>query len=726
MKLPSQTPFNGHKAVLTSEPRQALSSAHEIDLGRIAAILTERLTALILCILLSLAAAVAYIKIAPRTYEASSTLEIYVRRPRIMGDHEVASERIDTGKSSEAFNTQLEKIQGAELRDLMALALSATNAPGLPERSREEWDQYLEQHIRFAPVPGTFLISITAKTPTPEHSAYLANTYALAAADHTREVTRRHSMAAVRWLEEQVESYKEKLKEAESKEMELKLKANTESVGKQKLTSDAAIDDISRELVLLQSKTTRLTELSDRIDAASTNINKSVIMPSDIPRADIIQERYQDYLNTQKTMSALKEKYTDKHPSVQAARRNLETNRNELLDEMTRARNTVSEDLRLTSAYVGSMKQKKLEQISISEQLQGRIDEFHSRSLPLKREIESLNNSFQGLLKRITESQLAADETASQVEIASKARPPQGHSSPNTFMVLLLALVTGPMTGMVLVMTLHLLQNRIVSLADVEIGIGTRVLGVIPTVTGGDAAPCMGRVLLDNPSSIASEALSGIRSSLISKHSDDPGGAWCIAIVSTFPEEGKTTGACNLAISMSQTHDRVLLIDGDFRRPSIHTVFPDAKPAQPLAACLTEAIGSNAFDTVVSPTDVDGLDVTSAACERTFLPPEHLESPRFEAFMSWAATWYDVVVIDTPPMGPVHDAMIFCRYADDVLVMSHCKRSRKSALQRALQLLERNGSPASGVILNGYQSGHLSTSGGRYGQYGYKKYERSS
>lgn len=209
-----------------------------------------------------------------------------------------------------------------------------------------------------------------------------------------------------------------------------------------------------------------------------------------------------------------------------------------------------------------------------------------------------------------------------------------------------------------------------------------------------------------------------------------------IIVTSSMPSEGKTTTTVNLAVSISQADQRVLLIDGDLRKPKIHHYF--SVPNSPgLTNYLSSIISGNGnSDTfgVIRPTEFENLCILSSGS----IPPnpaELLSSEMMNEFLDEVSKNFDYIIIDTPPINVVSDALPLIRESDGVVLIVRSNQSSHPELQKALSALEFIDAKILGFVVNfaeskaggyyskrsyygGYKYGY-STYGG-YGSYGYK------
>ncbi len=189
-------------------------------------------------------------------------------------------------------------------------------------------------------------------------------------------------------------------------------------------------------------------------------------------------------------------------------------------------------------------------------------------------------------------------------------------------------------------------------------------------------------------------------------------GSKAIVITSTEANEGKSTGAVNIAISLAQTNTRVLLIDTDLRKSKVHMFFDmSAAPG------LTHAIsGIHSLEEVVRHTAYSNLDViTSGATPPN--PSELLASDAFFELVEQLKQQYDYIIIDTPPINVVSDALPVCKMSDGVVLMIRSCRTTYGDLDKTLSSLSLVDAKVLGIILNSVDVRKKT-----YGRYGYRKY----
>jgi capsular exopolysaccharide synthesis family protein len=374
---------------------------------------------------------------------------------------------------------------------------------------------------------------------------------------------------------------------------------------------------------------------------------------------------------------------------------------------------------------VQSVEANKIQQIEFIDQILRQINDYNIEVLPLRSELDAANSSYRGLLQRIEQAQMAADEDASVVTIYQYARAPQVPDSPRKGLILFAVLVVGFGSGIVLALLQHLYEDIISTPYDIEVELKQNLIGLIPHVEEDpdDDTP-LSRLTLSRTFSPLTEAFAGLRASVLVQGRGPREQGWVISVMSVSPQEGKTTVSCNLAISLAKTFKRILLIDGDMRRPRHHDVFNIPKKNHRLMEVLMKADAREVdFRGLPQLGPVDNMQVVLGHPVDGISPTEVLETGVFDRFIKWARSQYDIVIIDSPPLEAASDALIYGRYADDCILVCRQNRSRKGALRQAIRELKKNNCPLVGLIINDYQASSLSY-GREYGGYGhyYGKY----
>jgi polysaccharide biosynthesis transport protein len=247
---------------------------------------------------------------------------------------------------------------------------------------------------------------------------------------------------------------------------------------------------------------------------------------------------------------------------------------------------------------------------------------------------------------------------------------------------------------------LSFLDDRVKSAWDVEGFIGANLLGIIPELN--DVPDTEKHTLVtSNKTSPGSEAFLSVYSSVkIQSKLDFPKS---VLVTSTIPGEGKTMISCNLAASFARHGKRVLLIDCDMRRPMLHRHFR-----------LTNELGLIAWfeagakipddplgDQTLGITKVDENLHLLRSGGRSKSPTELLENPVFGQFLESLKHHFDLIVVDSPPMGAVTDALLISSHTDEVIYVCRFNRAYRKHIRLYIKNIRESKNELLGVVLNG-------------------------
>ena len=358
----------------------------------------------------------------------------------------------------------------------------------------------------------------------------------------------------------------------------------------------------------------------------------------------------------------------------------------------------------------------------------------------LKREVDSTRQLYDAMLQRLKEASIAAAMRASNVRVVDAARAPRFPYKPNAPMNSALGLMAGLFLGVAFVVMRERADRSIQEPGDSSFYLNLPELGVIPSAGAARhrlyylrrkqiAEPTAAETGLvvksevpdrvelaswQHKPSLVAESFRAILTSIMfsGENGNHPR---VLVVTSGSPSEGKTTVASNLAIALAEVHQRVLLIDGDMRRPRLHEVF-ELGNEQGLSDILKEnaALAGTGLGGVIQETRLPNLyllpsgPVSNAAATLLF-------SRQMPGLLKDLQRQFDLILIDTPPMLQIPDARVLGRLADAVLLVLRAGHTTRDAAMAARQRFEEDGTPVLGTILNDWNP--KASGGGYYGYY---------
>ncbi len=363
----------------------------------------------------------------------------------------------------------------------------------------------------------------------------------------------------------------------------------------------------------------------------------------------------------------------------------IESYRNELLESNKKLKNKRKQ---LEAEFV-ELPSKSTE-YSKTERYYGLYEEFYLSLMQSKAEFE-----------------LAQAGTVNDYKILSSASLPSKPISPNKIIYYAIGIVAGLFISFMLVGIRYLVHNKIASRHELESLSSAFVLGTIPFYKN-DKKSNTRLVVNDNLKSEISEAFRSIRANLefLNGHNEKP----IIAITSTISGEGKTFIAANLGGIISILNNRVILVDLDMRKPRFHEVFEGADPDKGLSTIL---IRKHEIEECIHPTNLDNLDYIPAGP----IPPNPSElilGGRFEEMMKYLGKKYDVIIIDTPPVGLVTDGIHALKIATIPIYVVRADFSRRVFLRNINHLVKVHKLNNLSLVLNSLKRSSNGGYGGGY------------
>jgi succinoglycan biosynthesis transport protein ExoP len=325
----------------------------------------------------------------------------------------------------------------------------------------------------------------------------------------------------------------------------------------------------------------------------------------------------------------------------------------------------------------------------------------------LKRDADTYRALYEGILEKLKEAGVSAGLKSNNYRIVDSARPPSYPIEPNIPRNLGFALLLGLTTGVGLAFLLEGLDNTIRTTEQAQNISGLPSLGMIPlgSRSAREGADSKRLVIASSkeavelitqvrPQSQMAESYRALRTSLLLSSIGAP--PKVILVTSALPQEGKTTTSINTAVVLAQKGVRVLLVDADLRRPSIHKTL-GLGPRSGLSNVLT---GSSTLDQTITRTSIlPNLFILPAGTPPPN-PAELLASSAMRDILGQLSEQYDHIIVDTPPTLSVTDAVVLSPRADAVVLVIRSGQTTKQALRRARDILAQVNAKVVGVLLN--------------------------
>jgi len=563
----------------------------------------------------------------------------------------------------------------------------------------------------------TNIIDIKAVSKDPDEASMIANGFAQAYREYNIQEKNKKTIETKNFIEEQLQSTSAKLKKAERELQTFKegyalisLDAQTQNILDKIYSVETEYekikvkrDEIASQLKLLENGTKDSGGKFKRVFFAA---------PPDSPVYGLKTRLSELFLKRQTLLINL----TAKHPQVRE------------VDDQIRAviQETKKELNSLLTTYT-IREQDVLEKLARLREENQRLPEKALKLIRLQREVELQASLYSQLKEKYQETLIQESSKVEEVSIVKPAVPPsQPYNIPSKLMIITTGIVMGLIIGVVFAFTIELFDTSMGSIEDVEELLQVPVLGVIPFLQSGelpkgrierrDPGRTRMRDLITHfkPESMGAEAFRALRTNLQFLRLETKGKVFLIT--SSFVQEGKTLNIVNLALTMAQAGNKVLLIDADLRKPLVHKAFGLAESPgltdyvlgnyswKETSNTISDVmLGDFGIDNILKTPGMDNLHVITAGT-RPPNPSEILSSTRFREFLKEAAKDYNFIFVDSPPILPVADASEIATLVDGVFLVYKVGKIGRGVLRRAKSNLENVDAKLVGVILNSVKS----------------------
>lgn len=404
----------------------------------------------------------------------------------------------------------------------------------------------------------------------------------------------------------------------------------------------------------------------------------------------------------------LSSRYGPRHPKMmdlESQKKNLEA---KIKEEVNRVVETTKSDVMVARAHVASL-EASLGNTSSQSRAQGGA---MAKLASLQANAQTALTLYQTVLSRYQDVQSQSGFQVPDTRVLSRGVVPDDPSSPKKAKDTAVGIAAGLFLGLVLAFAVENLDIGFRTTAQIERRFGLPVLAtVLELKTAKRFRRDPSEQVLEQPTSAFTESIRGIDLGLRLARGDSS--PRTVIVTSAVPAEGKTTVAASLARLAAEKGQRVLLIDADLRKPGV-----------------AKAIGLKDVDKgiVEALSDVESWHkclVSDPKSRLMILPCLHhaanaaelLGSPAMQQLMKKARTAFDLVVLDTAPLLPVHDSWVIASLSDATVLVARWEKTPREAVSRAIQILHEVEAPVSGIVMMRANSQQF-----QYYNYGYQDY----
>ena len=760
---------------------------HRFDFRRFWHSLLERIWIVAICVLAGLFLALGYLARTPKLYQGHTVLEVEFQEPSFLPTDDsttrmrsmflASQEALRTIEQNLINQTLLSRVvrsEGLAADDGRALLgqgvvpdkrssttqrSEKTPEPGAKNQStsgvttfsplEEGLGRAMAGMVRPAIRRGTRLIDLYVTHPDPVMAQRLAE--AVGREYIRNSIERRASLTeeALRYLLEEEERLKRNLQRSEAAVADYKAKnpdalqlgGGTAATGSQQgsgagsggprggLVEDK-LQDLNNKLTGAKADRIRLEGELEQIHQSGDNIDVLLQVPS-ISAAPMVTEARRTVTQIEAAITTYALRYKDKHPKMIAVKASLadakEKLRQAVLAQPAILRNAIEQ----TKATEASLQRALQDQQGVAVALNRTAIGWQE----LARQAETDRALYESVLRQIKETSLSKDVKANAVSVIEHSPLPQSPVSPRPTRTIFLGLLGGLVAGLAFVLGADALDRSIKTVDQAESTVGLPVFAAVPETTDEGTVSRLKRrskkafgrsnyrVVVETPESPAAEAFRNLRAalSLLGPEAERK----VSLFTSALPNEGKSFTSANYSLALAQQGYRVLLIDGDLRRPTMHKIFrfpnssnnSDEDTAPGVTDCLVgeadiasaaRQIPAGEFQLVDEHIAVTARILTATGGQLSVLaggrrapnPAEILAGPFFGQLVAEAARLFDRVVIDSAPILAVSDTLLMTPHVQTLCIVVRAAKTPRQAVRRALSLLAKSGIRPAGLVLN--------------------------
>lgn len=394
-------------------------------------------------------------------------------------------------------------------------------------------------------------------------------------------------------------------------------------------------------------------------------------------------------INAERQLAELLNQYREGHPKVQALRAEIDRLNSSLRNQLLGIANDIGGQLTVARQQLERLKADRT-----------RLEERLADVSRLKVERDTLDNALTDAEQLLRERRRRLDEVAlqrqaptdKQASVLEPANVPGGPFYPNKNMIVGVAFMASLMVGFGLSLLLEFLDSGFRSLSQVEQHTGLPTLGMLPLVSAGKREQPPHLQATDRQGSLFAESVRTLRTGLML--SSSAAAPRVVLVTSSVPSEGKTSTVLSIGCQSTQAGRRCIVIDCDMRHPSVDPTLGYA-PHIGLGDYLA---GEAELEDIIALDEATGLHFIGAGTGAV-RPVELLASPRMEKLLNSLCRRYHMVVLDTPPVLAVSDALPLMRLADATLFLIRWERTNRDTAKAALKLVLETGARFAGIAL---------------------------
>lgn len=621
------------------------------------------------------------------------------------------------GYQNNPLDTQAEIVKSVPVLEEVIQSLNLRNDDGELVKPQE-----LAKELKVTGIAGTDVLHIAYADDDPIMTASVVNKVMDVYLQENVQANRAEAISAREFILSQLPATESAVQRADLALRRFKEENNVIALDEEATAAVEIIANLEEQIAQAQAQlvdaTARVQELQNQVGFSP----QQAVALSSLNQSTGVQDALLQYQQAQRQLAEEQTRYRAGHPAIDNLQRRidaLEALLQQRIAEVVGNESTIAVgDLQLgelRQELTGELVQAQAERVGLAGRLQALVEtrsSYRSRAhnLPgleqrqrdLDRQLQAAQATYEGLLARLQEVQVAENQNVGNARVVSMALTPTESVGPQKKLLLGVGAFVGLLLAIATAFALDLADRSVKRIKEAKELFGYTVLGIIPAISTTERnwlhpeqtdqlIPSV--ITRDMPQASVSEAYRMLQANLKFLQSDKP--LKTIVVTSSIAQEGKSEVSANLATAIAQAGQRVLLVDADLRRPVQHHIWAIANSIGLSNVLVDQGNVQEAVQEVL-PT----LSVLSAGV----MPPNPvalLESKRMAALVADFSENYDFVIFDTPPLSGTADAAVLGRMTDGVLLVVRPGTIDSVNAQSAKEFLAQSGQHVLGMVMNG-------------------------
>jgi succinoglycan biosynthesis transport protein ExoP len=707
-----------------TNPNQATAGGDEelfsIDIGRYLTAVRKYKWVILAIVAVSITGAVFYTSRQTKIYQATASVQIEPRLPDVLGQGQdiIALGAGNVSATLEYYKSQLEILgsrqlieQTVQANDLHLRMLTASEREGRTlDQAHDLATLRLKEMVKVSYPVQNRVMYVAVQSRDPQLAADVANFHIATYERYAKGLLSTDTQRASKYLAAEFDNADKSLRAVEAELLKFQKENDIIAVSladrQNQITANITsfslkLNDVRARRLELAAKLDRMKKLSqvDVLESPVLSLSNSISL-------DELKSQF--YLERNKFLEL------DKEVGPKNAEWVKQKVKTDDLYGVLRSEAKIA---------LGSVEEQHAMALATERALALEVDRYTKEAFDLAPKIleysqlmrtkKGEEDKYNILVGRLSTSEMTSRIDTINVKPLDPAQVPTEPVSPDLRVNVVAAGMISLFVGIGLALLLAFLDRSVKSVEDAQTAAASPVLGVIPMIAESDLPrdddKARDLYVFEHPTSRVAECCRSLRTNILFSGADRP--LKTLVVSSPNPREGKTTTVIYLGTTMAQSGQRVLLVDTDMRRPRLH-----ASTGVPRQKGLSNLIvGEDSYEDVIKQTEIPNLFVLPCGP----LPPnpaELLMTKRFATVLKELAERFDRVILDSPPLGAVTDAVVLSKQADGVMLVVRSGKTLRDEVTRSVKSIRSVNGAIVGVILNEIA---LEDRRGYYSYYGY-------